>query len=299
MIGGDIPLDVWFDNPIAESKKTGTVAAPAAGPAGKSATEKPAETVAAAKPAAPMADEAKPAAAAGGDDWASVISGEDLQSEIKKIKLEMAGYLMAVQQYNSHYKDDIMAEGSTLAAMAAIALKHPEKVSWKDSAAQVRDVAAEMVKKAKGLGPKPFEETKKEFEKIEGILSGNPPPGLPDAAKDAPFSESVSRRGIMKKLQMSSDYLRANFQTEATFMKGGEDAAHAASVVAALSKIIGTEGYPSADEDDYKNFAKGLMDANLTMMKAARDKDFAAFSEANGKVNKFCGECHAAYQSAN
>ena len=290
---GDIPLDVWLDNPIAESKQTGT-AAPAA-------STKPAETVVATKTAPQTTDGATspaPAApAAGGDDWASIISAEGLQTEIKKIKIELTASLSAIGKYNAHYKE-IAMEGAVLSALAGIAIVHPEKVSWKDHAAHIRDVAAEMAKKSKGLGQKPFDDTKKEFEKLEGLLSGNPPPDLGEAAPDVPFNEVASRRGIMQRLQINSDYLRANFQTEAKLDKGQDDAAHAASVTAAITKVIGTEGYGSADEDEYKAFVKSMVDSNLTMMKAARDKDFAAFSEANGKVIKYCNDCHQAYQSS-
>ncbi len=290
---GDIPLDVWLDNPIAESKKTGA-AAPAA-------SAKPVETAAAAKPA-PMPEggakePATAAPAAGGDDWASIISAEELQAEIKKIKIELTDSLSAIGKYNAHYKE-IAMEGAVLAALAGIAIKHSEKVSWKDQAPHVRDVAFEMAKKAKGLGQKPFDDTKKEFEKLEGLLSGNPPPGLPEAPPDIPFSEVASRRGIMQRLQINSDYLRANFQTEAKLEKGQDDAAHAASVTAAITKVIGTEGYGSADEDEYKAFVKSMVESNLVMMKAAKDKDFAAFSDANGKVTKYCSDCHQAYQGS-
>jgi len=285
---GDIPVDVWLDNPIAESKKTGAAGA---------APTKSAEPAVAAKPT-PMPEPAKEAASAApaGDDWASLISAEELQNEIKKIKIELTDSLSAIGKYNAHYKE-IAMEGSVLAALAGIAIVHPEKVSWKEHAAQVRDVAAEMAKKSKGLGQKPFDDTKKEFEKLEGLLSGNPPPDLPEAVADIPFSEVASRRGIMQRLQINSDYLRANFQTEAKLEKGQEDAVHAAAVTAAITKVIGTEGYGSADEDEYKAFVKSMVDANLTMMKAAKDKDFAAFSDANGKVIKYCNDCHQAYQS--
>ncbi len=289
---GDIPLDVWLENPIGESKKTG-------GAAPTSTPDKPVETVAAKTAPMPAEAPAEAPKTAGANDWATVVSIEDLQEETKKIRLELQDYLSAIGKYNAHYKDDIVAEGSVLSAIGAIAIVHPEKVSWKDHAAHVRDIAAEMAKKSKGLGQKPFDETKKEFEKLDGLLSGNPPPDLGEATPDIPFSEVVSRRGIMKRLQASSDYLRANFQTEAALTKGQDDAAHAAAIVAALAKVIGTEGYGNADEEEYQGFVKGLMEANLTMAKAARDKDFAAFSEANGKVIKFCNECHGAYQGSN
>ena len=292
---GDIPLDVWLDNPIAESKQTGSAAAapaktgaaaPAVAKAEPMPTDKP-------EPAASTAD----APAAGGGDWASIISAEDIQTEIKKIRNELTQNLSAIGKYNAHYKE-IAMEGAVLAALAGIAIVHPEKVSWKDHAPHVRDVAAEMAKKSKGLGQKPFDETKKEFEKLEGLLSGNPPPDLPESVADIPFSEVASRRGIMQRLQVSSDFLRANFQTEAKLGQGQDEAAQAASVVAAISKVIGTEGYGSADEEEYQAFVKLMVDSNLTMMKAARDKDFNVFSEANGKVIKYCNDCHQAYQSS-
>ena len=285
---GDIPVDVWLDNPIAESKKTGN-AAPAA------ATKTP-DAVAVAKPA-PMPETAKApdAAPAGGGDWASIISAEDIQSEIKKIKNELTDSLSAIGKYNAHYKE-IAMEGAVLSALAGIAIVHPEKVSWKEHAAHVRDIANEMAKKSKGLGQKPFDDTKKEFVKLEGLLSGNPPPGLGEAVADIPFSEVASRRGIMQRIQINFDYLKANFQTEAKLEKGQDDAAHAAAVTAALTKVISTEGYDSADEDEYKAFVKSMVDGNLTLAKAARDKDFATFSDINGKMGKYCTECHTAYQ---
>jgi len=278
---GDIPLDVFFDNPIAESKQTGEVAVVANTPANE--------------PSNPPPMEDKPAQST--DEWAAIISGEDIQDEVKKIRLRLQENLGAIGKYNAHYNKEIRWDGSGLAALAAIALVHPDNVSWKAHAAQIRDIASEMAAKSKGLGAKPFEDTKKEFEKIDSLLNGNPPPGLEEPAADVTFSEVSNRRNLMHCLETGADYLRANFQAEAVFQKGAEDVAHAASVVAAYCKVIGTEGYVSADEEDYQNFLKPLLDANLTMAKAARDKDFTAFSEANGRVVKYCSDCHGTYQS--
>lgn len=293
---GDIPLDVFFDNPIAESRKAGEVA-----------TAAPTAAVAAAKPAAdpmPMpaaaekpADKPAETAAAGAGDWGSIITAEDLQDEVKKIRLRLQENLSAIGKYNAHYNKEIRWDASGLAALAGIALIHPEKVSWKQHAAHIRDFAAEVASKAKGLGPKPFEDTKKEFEKIDALLGGNPPPDLPAAAAEAAFNEFANRRNLMHCLETGADYLRANFQAAGPFEKNAEDVARSASIVAAYCKVIGTEGYPSADEEDYQKFLKPLMDANLTMAKAARDKDFAAFTEANGRVVKYCSDCHGTYQS--
>jgi hypothetical protein len=290
---GDIPLDVFFDNPIAESKQAGEVATAAATP-----------VVAATTPAAatPMPMEEKPAdapagASAGAGDWASILTTEDIQEEVKKIRLRLQDNLSAIGKYNAHYNKEIRWDGSGLAALAAIAMVHPDKVSWKAHAGQIRDIASEMASKAKGLGVKPFEDTKKEFEKIDGLLGGNPPPDLAPAAENVTFSDVANRRNLMHCLETGADYLRANFQAAATFEKEAEDVARSASIVAAYCKVIGTEGYISADEEDYQNFLKPLLDANLIMAKAAKEKDFTAFSEANGRVVKYCSDCHGTYQS--
>ncbi|MDB5388323.1 MAG: hypothetical protein JWM11_3969 [Planctomycetaceae bacterium] len=283
----DIPLDVFFDNPIAESKQVGEVASPAAGAA--VATAKPAEPM-------PMPGKTEEKPASGPGEWAAIISGEDLQDEVKKIRLRLQENLGAIGKYNAHYNKEIIWDGAGLAALANIALTHPDKVSWKQYAGQIRDVAAEMVAKAKGgLGQKPFDATKKEFEKIDGLLGGNPPPGIPAAAAEVTFSDVASRKLLMHCIETGSDYMRANFQADGPFQKSAEDVAHTASVVAAYCKVVGTDGYGSADEPDYKAFLKPLFEANLTMLKAARDKDFATFSEANGRIPKYCSDCHGTY----
>jgi hypothetical protein len=287
---GGIPLNVWYDNPIAESKQTGEVASPAA--AGT-------QTAAAAKPAAdpmPMPAKTEEKPAAGADGWAAILSAEDLQDEVKKIRLRLQDNLSSIGKYNGHYNKEIVWDGAGLAALASIALVHPDKISWKPQAGQIRDIAAELVSKAKGgLGQKPFDATKKEFEKIDGLLSGNPPPGIPAAAAEVAFSDVANRKYLMHCIETGEDFLRANFQAPPKFQKESEDVARAAAIVAAYCKVVGTEGYSSADEDDYKNFLKPLFEANMTMQKAAKDKDFAAFTEANGRIPKYCSDCHGTY----
>lgn len=288
----DIPLDVFFDNPIAESKQAGEVATPAAN---QTAATKPAGSDAA-KPAEPMPAKTEEKSADGAGEWASIISAEDLQDEVKKIRLRLQENLGAIGKYNAHYNKEISWDGAGLAALANIALAHPDKISWKPHAGQIRDIAAEMVLKAKGgLGQKPFDATKKEFEKIDGLLSGNPPPGIPAAAAEVTFSDVSNRKFLMHCIETGADYLRANFQAAGPFEKSADDVARTASIVAAYTKVIGTEGYNSADEDDYKAFVKPLFEANMKMVKAARDKDFAAFTEANGPVPKYCSDCHGTY----
>lgn len=294
---GDIPLDVFFDDPISVAKQAGEISSPTSTQAAATGTPAPAEGTPKA-PVGPMPPAekvtAKPEATAEG--WNALVSVEDLQDEVKKIRLRLQDNLSSVTKFNSHYAKEIVWDGAGLAALAEIALAHPDKVSWKTHAGQIRDAAKEMIGKSKALGPKAFEATKKEFEKIDGLLSGNPPPGLPPAAEGVAFSDVAPRKHLMQCIQEGYESLRANYQAANSLEKKSEEAAHTASIVAAYSKVIGTDGYNSTDEDDYKTFLKALLEANLTMAKAAREKDFDAFTKANGPIPKICSDCHLIYK---
>ena len=294
---GDIPLDVWFEDPIGESQKKGAApvaVAQANTPAAtKTDTPMPAEKPEE-KPAETPADST---GGSGAGDWDSMLTAEDVQEEVKKIRLELKDSLSSITKYNAHYKE-IAQDAAVLSALAIVAPKLKDKVSWKDVAPNVRDIGAEMGSKAKGLGQKPYDETKKEFEKIDELLSGNKPAGLEEAAPEVPFSEVVSRRALMQRFEAASGTLRGNFATEDQLKKGGADAARLASVMAMLFKVISDESYPNADEEDYQKMTKSLLDMNLAIAKAARDGDHAAYASSNGTVGKVCGDCHQAYQNA-
>jgi hypothetical protein len=287
---GDIPLDVWFNDPIGEMQKQGTVAAttPAA----------PAPTVADATPPKKMEDPAPeaPAGGGGGDDWKELISGEDLQEEVKRIRNDLKSWLQGQGQYNAHYKE-IQVQGAVLAGLAAIAPKYPDPPSWKDKAKFIRDAASEVASKSKGLGQKPFEETQKFQEKAEALLSGNTPADLGESANDVPFSEVASRKGLMGRMELAEQWLRSNVANESVLKKEAERVGHEASVLAALSKMVATEGYDSAEEEDYKEFAKKMIEASLDIGKAAKAGDMAGFTDGMSRVKKQCDGCHLGYRN--
>jgi hypothetical protein len=282
-------LDVWFNDPIAESQKQGAVAVAAVTP----------QATADAPAAAPMPDE-KPAEASSGaaGGWKDFISGEELQDETKKIRIRLTDSLQSVGKYNSHYQDVIQIDGAVLAALAGIATTHPDSVPWKEKAKFVRDLAGEVAGKAKGLGAKPFEETQKAYEKLDQLLSGNSPADLDEAAAEIPFSEVAKRGGLMKRMLRADEFIRSNIKTDAAMKKDAETIMHEARLVAVLVKVCGTPGYASVDEEDYRAFIKRSIDANLDIVKAVKNEDFKAFEDAMNRSKKACDDCHVGYRFA-
>ncbi len=294
---GDIPLDVWGDEPMAVASKGAPSGGGNAAPAAQK--EAPAKPAAGDVPAEKPAE--KPAASSGGgDDWKSVISNDTIVDETKKIKARLTDSLQNVGKYNGNYKDGISVDGAVMAALAGIAIANPDvSVSWKGDAAHVRDLGGEVSKKAKGLGQASYDPTKQAWDKLEALLSGNKPPGLEDAAPVIPFSEVAGRGPLMKRMEKAFQWMKSNIGTDELMKKNAEAITNEASMLAALAKVVATVGYNSADEAEYQGYVKDMIKANMDVLAAIKNEDFKAFTEANSRSQKACNDCHQDYRFAN
>lgn len=290
---GDIPKDVWFDDPLTIASNNtpigGGTPKPAAAPtvAANSAPE-PA-TKAAADPPAPVAGGGK-------DDWKSIIPGEILVDETKKIKNRLTDGLSSVTRYNGNYKE-LQVDGAVLAALAGIEVAHPDPVSWKADAKYVRDLGSDIAAKSKGLGQGSYDPTKQAFEKLEGVLSGNKPGDLGDAAATVPFSEVARRQLIMKRMDRAFNAMKSNINNEEIFKKQNDVVAHEATMLATLAKVVATEGYEAADEPDYQNFIKEIVTSNLAVVAASKNGDYKAYNDGLSRCFKACNDCHQSYKN--
>jgi len=65
--------------------------------------------------------------------------------------------------------------------------------------------------------------------------------------------------------------------------------------MASFGGLISTDGYDSADEEQYQQFVHDFMQANIDVAKAAQADDFASFEDARNRIQKACDACHAEY----
>ena len=122
------------------------------------------------------------------------------------------------------------------------------------------------------------------------------PPKLDDAPPVIPFTELFTRRPIMRRMEHAFQFMKAGINNEAAFKKEAERVKREAVVLAVLTKIAGAEGYGSADEEDYQKFVKAMVDGGLAIVAAVKDENFAAYTDALGKCQKSCDECHLNYK---
>jgi hypothetical protein len=113
------------------------------------------------------------------------------------------------------------------------------------------------------------------FEQIIGILNGGPPPEM-ESEDNVPFAAVADRSELMKRIKKSFDYLRTDITTEGRFKELPDDVIREASVLASFGRLISTESYDSADQEQYRQFVGDFMQANVDVAAASKAGDFSA-----------------------
>ncbi len=279
----DIPYDVFLDDPLAEANNTATVAMnttkPADGNPGTPAMVEEPGT----KPAAP---------AAGGNSWKEFISMEQLLTETKRIRNHLTSSLQSQGTYNGNYKE-LQVDGAVLAALANVIAEHPDDVSWKANTRFIREYGHELSESSKGLGKDSYEKSQTASEKVISILDGNGGEG--DVPADRPFGEVANRAGVMKRIEKASEWMRANINSESKFKGELEQILNEATIISVLGKVAAHPSYESATEEDYKQYAKDLIDGAREAVGSTQDQSYKNFENAINKITKACTDCHANY----
>lgn len=285
---GDIPYDVFFDDPYSLLASSTPVAAPAATPA----TVTP--------PSTPMTEPAaSPAAAVAGGkaDWEEYLTADDVTDELKKIRNHLDTTLKSLGTYNAGVKD-IAVDGALISALARIQSQSPDEVTWKASAALVEDYGRQIWDTAaaeNALGRPAYEKVQAANERLVSVLSGNVPADAQTPPAGRTLAEVATRRGLMKRIEKASEYLKKNINTEQKLKSEQETILHEAALIAAFGKVCSDPSYDSADEDAYKAFAASLVDGAQEARQATKDQAFDKYQQGINKVIKACSDCHNDY----
>ena len=281
-----IPYDAFFDDPLGEANNAAVApnAVAVAKPDGN-----------AGEPAAkPTTDAAKPAASGGDTAWADFISIDVVQNETKKVRNDLTASMKGPGDFNKKCKE-IGWDAALLAGLAGIAIEHGEAASWKANAHYVRDFSSDLSNAAVGPGKEYYDKSKVAYEKLAAVFGGSIPADAGEVVPKRPFHESADRAGVMKRIEKASEWLRLNINNEAKLKSEQETIQHEAMLIAALGKIIATEGYADAEEAEYQKYATDLIAGGKEAGDAAKDQNYKQFTDAINKIGKSCTECHPKY----
>ena len=294
---GDVPYDVFFDRPLDVYRDTTPVGV---APTQSTEQEMPAETVAGnATTQDPMPEpvaDPNTAAAGEGPDWAAAAPIELLNDETKELRNRLTANLQTVATYNANV-ESIVTDGNILATIAAVIERHPGELNWKEKAGHVRSLAYDIYLNAGNSGRGPFEKTKEPFEQIATILDGGPAPDG-EIEADPVLSDVGDRAHIMKRIDTTFGWIRADVNTEGRLSEYKERLIREASVLATLATFITDENYDSATDEAYREFIRQFVEGCHGIVQAANTGDYAAFETARNQVDNTCTPCHNQFKSA-
>jgi len=200
-------------------------------------------------------------------EWQQLADIEVLSDEVKQLRNRLTANLRTVATYNRNL-DAVHNDAIILAAIAAVVAIHPGSLSWQEKAGAIRDLARAMASRAGETGREAFSRTQIAFDQLVVILDGGIPPG-DDAPADIPFSDVAERSELMKRIKRSFDWLKAEINTESRFRESAGEAARQAALLAVLGGIVSTESYGSADEPQYQQYVLDFIAGNTGMKAAA------------------------------
>ncbi len=283
---GEIPYDVWFDDPLAVASNTTSTGATMA-----ATTEVPPGTPTGG--AAPMSEpmpKAGPTA-----DWATLLPARVLSDEVADLRNALTGSLQSVGQYNTRFQE-VQLNGAILAAMAAVAGRHPGDIRWKENAPYLRDLGVAISDGATERGRKAFEAAQVPFEQALVVLNGSVPAGLEKPVPQVDFGETVSKADLMRRIEIGFKWLRTNTGTEEALKGQADKARHEALILSGLGMIITDPSYGSTDEKTYQELAKVMIDGAVGMNAAIDEGNFSKYSDSLNAVQQSCDKCHAEYR---
>ncbi|MFM9965107.1 MAG: cytochrome c [Planctomycetaceae bacterium] len=296
MIDG-ILWDVFYDKPleVAANKQTGTAASDDTVVAANETPKGPAT-------ADMPAEKKEPAKEAGGDATSlkDLLDKEALASEVKNVRNYLAGKAASVAAYNASYLE-IAPESATLAALAVAVQKHPEDFSWKKNAKFVRELSTqitELTTTDKAKNKNTYDAVAAAFEKIDDILKGSTPAGLPEATDEKDYGEAaVDLRHIMKRIQKAEANLKNSVSNEAGLKKDADKVAQEGAVLQFLGHAIISNGFGWGDDAGFHKQAKPLREGGKQLIEAAKSGNYALYDEAMGRISKSCVECHGEFKN--
>ena len=284
---GEVPYDVFFDDPLGVANDNEPVAMTSPPDMGSASVKTPDPGTKA---------EANPVtAAASGDDWPSAITAEELNAEVKAIRNFLNPKLQNTGQYYSNMSM-IPHHAATLAALAGVAAQHPGEISWKADALYIRDLAGSMNEKPLQRSPTFQRRLLGLFEQISDTLNRSRPADLEEPDAEASIADYAEMPMLMKRMDEAYKTMKTNAGSEPAFRKNTDMIRRQAAALGALAKVITTEGYGYEDDDEFIAFAKTVMQESRNMVDSTTLESFESFDASMSKAYASCTQCHTGYK---
>ena len=291
---GNVPLDVFFDEPYAIASEQQSLPKPTIADTSSSTAQSPDSTSTTPAPSTvPQSDE-RPEN--GATNWSATIPIDVLTSEITEVRNFLNGSLQSVSKYNPSMLM-IPPRAATAAVLAEIARQHSESVTWKADAPYIRDLAKRMNENPLRRGRADQSRLLLLFENMTDTFNRSRPADLEPPPDSDTFADVAEMRLVMMRMADAEQRLKTEAGTESLFRDKAAFIEHEAALLQTMTHVVTTDGYGYEDDEEFRGYATTLINAAMSVRKAATDNDFPSYEAALTQISQACNQCHADFKN--
>jgi hypothetical protein len=228
-------------------------------------------------------------AAAGG--WSGVVSGEVVESEVKRLLLQLEQDVTTPIKFKTDYQK-VREAYSLLSMWFAIIFEYEGEVRWKQAAAMVQPACWRAAANARTDGEQAYQYARLRKEELQELVRGG---SFGDAEKPieaVDWSQVIDRVPTMLQLESSLNNLKTLTASKGDFEGGLEDILQQASVIAVIGKVLAEEEMEGGDDEDYRGLAGEMTKSAQNLLQACKLKDFDSAGKAINQIEQSCNKCH-------
>lgn len=294
----------WFEDPLAEVKKSGISLAELTLPEAKPAVPPP---VAPKEPKEAMKEEAssamkKPESSEEPKKPAGLsfnIESEPLLDEMKRLRARLRENLQTTAKYNAQRKQ-VEMDALELGLLTVFVGTAPTDMAptWKRHVPGLRYLSEQIAKAAEKTGSEGQQKGKQLFESLDQLFQGNIPDNLPpDLKGNVPVSEYIDRPVLMRRLEQIEQQMQGGVANAAGFKKQRDALLRDAVLEIVLILSISDREYDSVTEPKYQAAIKEMLEATIQQRDAIKQGDQKGAEGAFQRVRTGCNACHATYRT--
>lgn len=249
------------------------------------------------------ADPGRPADEPGGGGggtftWSKLIEPDTVEDEIKSLQKQFSETITTPAPFKGGGAKTARRQLTELAVLFAIIAEYDGDVRWKKDAVNMRELIGRTGMNCKVGTDASFNEAKLRKDELETLVRGGASPSVAGADPKVAWEKIAGRPPLMQRLEaLQQQGIAVYTANAADFNKNLDKALKEAELIAAIAEVIQRPGFEFTDDDQYLNFAKAMRDAALTIVDAAKSKNYDAARAASGKIDKACSQCHEGYRS--
>lgn len=241
---------------------------------------------------------AAPEAVAVGDmKWSQLISGENLEAEVKSLQPVISEATKTINNFKGNGREKAQTGFTELATLFGVISQFDGDVRWKKDALGLEKAFAQAGFNCKTSSDAAYKEAQKRTQELADMIRGGTI-DLPKAEPGTPWPEVANRPALMRRMEEARQGGKVGkwISNKSEFKKNKDALMREAQVLAMISQVIKDKGFESADDDTYQKFAAEFQSECLQLVDAIKADDPEKAQSVFAKVGKACDTCHGDFR---